>query len=98
MNSDLRQALLVGEADELGSGVRKMFKYGKSFAGTNPVLTEGDIFRDELELNLDLFNSGIIGAAETSGAARSKDVLTNDTANGGINGGIKRRNKKCHCG
>ena len=39
--------------------------------------------------NSDLFNSGIIGEAEQSGLAKSKDILTIDTANGGINGGIK---------
>ena len=45
----------IGLADELGSGVRKMFKYGKPFAGTDPTLTEGDVFRNELSLDSDLF-------------------------------------------
>ena len=35
----------IGRADELGSGVRNLMKYGKIYGGTNPELTEGDIFR-----------------------------------------------------
>lgn len=54
----------IGFADELGSGVRKMFKYGKSFGGTDPMLTEGDIFRDELELTSELFNSAVNGSID----------------------------------
>ena len=45
----------IGFADELGSGVRKMFKYGKAFAGYNPTLTEDDLFRSELLLGPDIF-------------------------------------------
>ena len=41
---------------QLGSGVRKMFKYGKPFAGSDPSLMEGDIFRSELSLDSDLFS------------------------------------------
>ena len=48
----------IGYADELGSGVRKMFKYGKPFAGSNPSIVEGDIFRSTLDLESELFNSG----------------------------------------
>ena len=32
-----------------------MFKYGKPFAGSDPSLMEGDIFRSELSLDSDLF-------------------------------------------
>jgi len=35
----------IGRADELGSGLRKMMKYGKAYGGVNPELIEGDIFR-----------------------------------------------------
>jgi ATP-dependent DNA helicase RecG len=35
----------IGRADELGSGVRNMMKYGKIYGGTSPELIEGDIFR-----------------------------------------------------
>jgi len=35
----------IGRADELGSGMRKMMKYGKAFGGADPELIEGDVFR-----------------------------------------------------
>lgn len=41
----------VGWADELGSGVRKLFKYGRSYAGHDPELLEDDIFRVNLALS-----------------------------------------------
>ena len=42
----------IGRADELGSGVRKLFKYCKSFCGHDPQLIEKDIFRFILSLTL----------------------------------------------
>lgn len=35
----------IGRADELGSGMRKLMRYGKVYGGANPELIEGDIFR-----------------------------------------------------
>ena len=35
----------IGRADELGSGMRKMMKYGKAYGNQDPELIEGDIFR-----------------------------------------------------
>lgn len=35
----------LGRADELGSGVRNLMKYGKAYGGKDPELVEGDIFR-----------------------------------------------------
>ena len=40
----------IGWADELGSGVRKLFRYSKHYGG-KPVLEEGDIFRAIIPLN-----------------------------------------------
>ena len=31
-------------ADELGSGVRRLMKYGKAYGGGDPELVEGDVF------------------------------------------------------
>lgn len=31
-------------ADELGSGVRNLMKYGKAYGGSDPELLEGDVF------------------------------------------------------
>ena len=35
----------IGHADELGSGMRNLMKYGKAFGGADPELVEGDVFR-----------------------------------------------------
>jgi ATP-dependent DNA helicase RecG len=35
----------IGRADELGSGVRKLMKYGKAYGGSDPELVEGNVFR-----------------------------------------------------
>jgi ATP-dependent DNA helicase RecG len=35
----------IGRADELGSGVRRLMKYGKAYGGSDPELVEGDVFR-----------------------------------------------------
>lgn len=40
----------IGRADELGSGVRNLFKYGKIYLGQNPQLIEEDIFKMILPL------------------------------------------------
>ena len=41
----------IGFADQLGSGVRKIFKYTKLYSGENPVFAESDIFRITVPLN-----------------------------------------------
>ena len=35
----------IGYADQLGSGVRKLFKYSKYYSGKDPQFVEDDIFR-----------------------------------------------------
>ena len=35
----------IHRADELGSGMRKMMRYGKHYGGADPEMIEGDIFR-----------------------------------------------------
>ena len=35
----------IGRADELGSGMRNLMKYGKVYGGEDPELIEGDVFR-----------------------------------------------------
>jgi|AntAceMinimDraft_9_1070365.scaffolds.fasta_scaffold20516_2 ATP-dependent DNA helicase RecG len=44
----------IGLADELGSGIRKLFKYGKAYGGHDPEMIEDDIFRFILPLSEDL--------------------------------------------
>ena len=41
---------IIGYADQLGSGVRNLFKYAKAYGGADPQLTDGDIFRIEVSL------------------------------------------------
>ena len=40
----------IGRADELGSGVRNLYKYTKIYAGGEPILFEDDVFRIEVPL------------------------------------------------
>ena len=35
----------IHRADELGSGMRNMMKYGKAYGGKDPEMIEGDVFR-----------------------------------------------------
>ena len=35
----------IGRADELGSGMRKMMRYGNAYGGSDPQMIEGDVFR-----------------------------------------------------
>ena len=41
----------IGYADQLGSGVRNLFKYSKHYSGKEPVFIEDDIFRIIVPLN-----------------------------------------------
>ncbi|MBW7868854.1 MAG: putative DNA binding domain-containing protein, partial [Brumimicrobium sp.] len=34
----------IGRAEELGTGIRKIFKYSQAYSGSNPKIAEGDIF------------------------------------------------------
>ncbi|MDR0946568.1 MAG: winged helix-turn-helix transcriptional regulator [Ruminococcus sp.] len=43
----------IGLADELGSGVRKLFKYAKRYSGKEPELIDGDVFRTVVPLDDD---------------------------------------------
>ena len=40
----------IGRADELGSGVRNLYKYTKVYCGKEPMLFEDDIFKTEIPL------------------------------------------------
>ncbi|MCP1101392.1 ATP-dependent DNA helicase RecG [Aequitasia blattaphilus] len=41
----------IGLSDQLGSGVRNLFKYGKLYSGTEPKIIEGDVFRIVMPLD-----------------------------------------------
>ena len=39
----------IHRADELGSGMRNMMKYGKAYGGADPEMVEGDVFRSTVK-------------------------------------------------
>ena len=41
----------IGYSDQLGSGVRKLFKYTKFYSGKEPEFKEGDVFRITVPLD-----------------------------------------------
>lgn len=41
----------IGRADELGSGVRNLYKYTKMYANSEPMLFEDDVFKVEIPLS-----------------------------------------------
>lgn len=58
----------IDRADELGSGMRNMMKYGKIYGGADPELIEGDVFR--MIIKVPEFSGPIpeiIGAAQVAG-------------------------------
>ena len=40
----------IGRADELGSGIRNVFKYGRLYGKADPVFEEGDIFKTVISI------------------------------------------------
>lgn len=42
---------IIGRADELGSGVRNLYKYTKMYSDSEPVLFEDDVFKVEVPLS-----------------------------------------------
>ena len=42
----------IGWAEELGSGVRKIAKYAKIYAGYEPILNDGNVFKLDWKINL----------------------------------------------
>jgi ATP-dependent DNA helicase RecG len=57
----------IHRADELGSGMRKLIRYGKAYGGADPELIEGDIFR--MVIRVPEF-----GAAAPNGVQANGDV------------------------
>ncbi len=40
----------IGFADELGSGVKNLYKYSKAYGGRDPMIVEGEIFKIEIAI------------------------------------------------
>jgi ATP-dependent DNA helicase RecG len=62
----------IGLADELGSGVRKLFKYGRRYSGKDPELHDGDVFRTIVPLDDNYSFDAGIGESKTSIKTSSK--------------------------
>ena len=80
----------IGRADELGSGVRKLYRYCKDFCGHDPELVEDDIFRFSLSFvgsvhETQRGNFSVRGGGETSGGGSEKTPTggSEETADGG---------------
>lgn len=56
----------IGYADQLGSGVRNLFKYSKHYSGKEPEFIEGDVFRIIVPLNDSFSDSGSHGVIQTT--------------------------------
>ena len=67
----------IGLADELGSGVRKLFRFGKAYTGYEPELIEDDIFRINLRLTEDAERVTIPGLVDglVDGLAESQRTM-----------------------
>ena len=59
----------IGYADQLGSGVRNLFKYSKHYSGKDPKFIEGDIFRIVVPLNNIYSDYGNQSATQTTQSA-----------------------------
>lgn len=65
----------IGNADELGSGTRNLFKYTILYSGKNPKMTEDEIFRCEIPLD----NEYSADANKTDVIKPSKDEYLSET-------------------
>ena len=48
----------IGRADQLGSGVRNLYRYTKMYSGGEPELIEGDVFKTIVPLDLSTTQMG----------------------------------------
>jgi ATP-dependent DNA helicase RecG len=68
----------IGFADELGSGVRNLYHYGKRYSGQPPQLIDGDIFRIivplDNEYSFDANTKGNLNGLHTNNCAVNCDV------------------------
>ena len=60
----------IHRADELGSGMRKMMRYGKAYGGADPEMIEGDVFR--IVVNVPEFST----TGDKSGTSEVKPQVT----------------------
>lgn len=66
----------IGYADQLGSGVRNLFKYSRYYSGKEPEFKEGDIFRIIVPLDAEM------DGETTQGGGQGNAQANNDTTQG----------------
>ena len=64
----------IHRADELGSGMRKLMKYGKAYGGDDPQMVEGDVFR--IVVKVPEFGSVAPAATDLETAQVATDVAS----------------------
>jgi ATP-dependent DNA helicase RecG len=64
----------IGLSDQLGSGVRNLFKYSKYYSGKEPIMTEDDVFRIVVPLN-DNYSFDLDGSSDKSS---DKEAISSD--------------------
>jgi len=69
----------IGMADELGSGVRNLFKFGKRYSGQDPQLIDGDIFKIIVPLDDDYSFDAETNKAQLNHDNFGKDFGINET-------------------
>ncbi len=74
----------IGYADQLGSGVRKLFRYTKLYSGDNPTFSESDIFRITVPLN-ELYSFDTLGLNEPINDGENDGETKNEPINDGEN-------------
>lgn len=60
----------IGLADELGSGLKNLYKYSRIYSGADPVLTDGDMFTAFVPVPF-----GTVGASNSDRAVRGEKDL-----------------------
>ncbi|MDR3186348.1 MAG: putative DNA binding domain-containing protein [Christensenellaceae bacterium] len=73
---------LIGLTGELGSGVLRLFKYGRLYSGKEPILTDGDVFQTIMPLNdeycdkyIDMERSTVFSVNEKAQRLRLRDSI-----------------------
>ena len=75
----------IGMADELGSGVRNLFKFGKKYSGQDPQLIDGDVFKIIVPLDDDYSFDAETNKAQIKRTEEDKGCASNITINDTIN-------------
>lgn len=74
----------IGWSDQLGSGVRNLYKYTKLYSGQEPVFQEGDVFRIVVPLDESYSFDKAIGSGTNTDTKQDTIDTNSDTNNTGF--------------